>query len=169
MLGWNSAVYAARARAFGWHPIEIDGHDLDEITSAYAEAEQQAQPTLIVARTLKGKGFKEIENKEGWHGKALPADMAERAIAELGGEHHIVVEVHRPESDAPLPRPTSQPVKLPSYAIGSQVATRNAYGDALKALGDARDDVVAVDGEVSNSTFAETFSKAHKWSVRRWD
>jgi transketolase len=161
MLGWNSPVYAARARAFGWHPIEIDGHDLDEISSAYAEAEQQDQPTLIIARTLKGKGFKEIENKDGWHGKALPADMAERAIAELGGERHIVVEVHRPESDAPLPRPTSESVKLPNYAAGSQVATRSAYGDALKALGDARSDVVAVDGEVSNSTYAETFSKAH--------
>jgi transketolase len=161
MLGWNSAAYAARARSFGWHAIEIDGHDLDEISSAYEEAEQQDRPTLIVARTVKGKGFKEIENKDGWHGKALPADMATRAIAELGGERHIIVEVHRPVSETPLPLPASEPVKLPSYAAGSQVATRSAYGDALKALGDARADVVAVGGEVSNSTFAETFSKAH--------
>ena len=161
MLGWNSAAYAARASAFGWHPIEIDGHDVDEISESYAEAERLGQPTLIIARTVKGKGFKEIENKEGWHGKALPPDMAERAIAELGGERHIIVEVHRPELDTPLPQPTLLPVKLPSYATGSQVATRSAYGDALKALGDARSDVVAVDGEVSNSTFAETFGKAH--------
>src|SRR5215469_10504079 len=97
MLGWNGAAYAARARAFGWHPIEIDGHDLDEIESAYVEAEHHDQsPTLIIARALKGKGFSEIENKNGWHGKALPPDMAERAIKELGGERHIIVDVAKP-------------------------------------------------------------------------
>src|SRR5690242_14800093 len=80
MLQWDGDAYAARARAFGWHTIEIDGHDLGQIDRAYAEAlQQQEQPTLIVAKTLKGKGFSEIENKEGWHGKALPADMAQRA------------------------------------------------------------------------------------------
>ncbi len=161
MLGWNSPVYAARARAFGWHPIEIDGHNLDEIQAAYAEAEQQEVPTLIIAKTVKGKGFSEIENQNGWHGKALPADMAARAITELGGERHIVVDVARPAPAAVSPRPEPQPVKLPVYEPGSQVATRSAYGDALKALGDARADVVAVDGEVSNSTYSEIFAKAH--------
>ena len=161
MLGWNSAVYAARARAFGWHPIEIDGHNLDEIQAAYTEAEQQEVPTLIIAKTVKGKGFSEIENQNGWHGKALPADMAARAITELGGERHIVVDVARPAPAAVSPRPEPQPVKLPVYEPGSQVATRSAYGDALKALGDARADVVAVDGEVSNSTYSEIFAKAH--------
>src|SRR5579871_210547 len=162
MLGWNGDAYAARARSFGWHAIEIDGHDLDQIQAAYIEAAQQHEkPTLIVAKTIKGKGFPEIENKNGWHGKALPADMAERAIAELGGERHIVVDVRKPESSAPVERPAVEPAKLPNYEVGSQVATRSAYGDALKALGDARLDVVAVDGEVSNSTYAETFAKAH--------
>ena len=161
MVGWNSEVYAARARAFGWYPIEIDGHNLDEIAGAYSEAVRQERPTLIIAKTVKGKGFREIENQNGWHGKSLPADMAERAIAELGGVRHIIVDVHKPESSSPLSRPLPQPLKLPSYEMGSQVATRSAYGDALKALGDARADIVAVDGEVSNSTFAETFNKAH--------
>ncbi len=162
MLGWDGDAYAARARSFGWHAIEIDGHDLDQIQAAYIEAAQQHEkPTLIVAKTIKGKGFPEIENKNGWHGKALPADMAERAIAELGGERHIVVDVRKPESSAPVERPAVEPAKLPNYEVGSQVATRSAYGDALKALGDARLDVVAVDGEVSNSTYAETFAKAH--------
>jgi transketolase len=162
MLGWNSAVYAARASAFGWHPIEIDGHNLNEIQSAYVEAERQDKtPTLIIARTLKGKGFSEIENKDGWHGKALPPDMAQRAIKELGGERHIIVDVAKPEPGTPFHRFDPTPVQLPTYELGSQVATRSAYGDALKALGDARPDVVAVDGEVSNSTFAEIFRKAH--------
>lgn len=161
MLGWNSAAYAARARAFGWYPIEIDGHNLQEIQAAYSEAERQDGPSLIIARTLKGKGFSEIENKDGWHGKALPKDMAERAIAELGGERHIVVSVAKPEQASVAPRPAAEPVKLPSYELGSQVATRSAYGDALKALGDARPNVVALDGEVSNSTYSEIFGKAH--------
>ncbi|HEX8730389.1 MAG TPA: thiamine pyrophosphate-dependent enzyme, partial [Ktedonobacterales bacterium] len=77
MLGWDAPRYAERARAFGWHAIEIDGHDLDQINQAYAEATTQAErPTLIVARTVKGQGFDEIANKDGWHGKALPPDMA---------------------------------------------------------------------------------------------
>ena len=161
MLGWNGDAYAARAKAFGWHTIEIDGHDLNQINDAYQEALQQAtQPTLIIARTVKGKGFPEIENKNGWHGKALPKDMAERAIAELGGERNIIVKVHAPDALQPAARPKTEPLQLPTYPSGTPVATRSAYGDALKALGAARADVVGLDGEVSNSTYAETFAKA---------
>src|SRR5262249_53874548 len=152
---------AARARAFGWHAIEIDGHNLDQISAAYKEAEAQTDtPTLIIARTIKGKGFSEIENLNGWHGKALPPDAAERAIKELGGARNIVVDVHKPKGDQAPQRPPAQPVQLPRYEKGGSVATRSAYGDALKALGAARPDVVAVDGEVSNSTYAETFAHA---------
>jgi transketolase len=161
MLGWDAPVYVARAQAFGWHAIAIDGHDLDAIAQAYDEAlKQEDQPTLIVAQTIKGKGFAEIENKNGWHGKALPADMAQRAIAELGGERHIVVQVHLPQDLQPEPRPASQPVQLPIYQPGTQVATRTAYGDALKALGTANAEVVALDGEVGNSTYTEYFEQA---------
>jgi transketolase len=162
MLGWNGDAYAARAKAFGWHAIEIDGHNLDEIARAYDEAIRVTDaPTLIIARTIKGKGFSEIENKDGWHGKALPQDMADRAIKELGGVRNLVVQVQKPENLQPVERPAPQPVQLPKYEKGSSVATRSAYGDALKALGAARSDIVAVDGEVSNSTYAETFAKAY--------
>jgi transketolase len=161
MLGWNGDAYAARAKAFGWHTIEIDGHDLNQINDAYQEALQQAtQPTLIIARTVKGKGFPEIENKNGWHGKALPKDMADQAIAELGGEHNIIIKVHAPDAMEPGARPKAEALQLPTYPSGTPVATRSAYGDALKALGASRPDVVALDGEVSNSTYAETFAKA---------
>jgi transketolase len=161
MLGWNADAYAARAHVFGWHTIAIDGHDLEQISAAYVEALRQAeQPTLIIAHTLKGKGASEVENKEGWHGRALPRDMAERAIRELGGERHIVVPVHKPEDRRPAPRPEAQPLQLPTYEVGAAIATRAAYGDALKALGAARPDVVGLDGEVSNSTYAEVFAKA---------
>ncbi len=161
MLQWDGDAYAARARAFGWHAIEIDGHDLSQIDRAYAEAlQQQDQPTLIIARTLKGKGFSEIENKEGWHGKALPADMAQRAIQELGGERHIVVNVQKPQEHPLPPGSGAQPPQLPAYEKGSSVATRQAYGDALKAVGAANTKIVGLDGEVSNSTYSEFFAKA---------
>jgi transketolase len=115
----------------------------------------------VIARTIKGKGFKEIENKDGWHGKALPPDMADRAIAELGGERNLLIDVQPPE---PLESASSTavdtPVQLPTYEMGDKVATRKAYGDALRALG-ARHDVVALDGEVSNSTHSEEFRDAY--------
>ena len=159
MLGWNSAAYAARARAFGWHAIEVDGHHVDQIHAAYLEAEaQSAAPTLVIAKTIKGKGFSEVENQNGWHGKPLPRDAAERAIKELGGIRNIRVDVRRPKSAEPAAPATAKPLALPSYT--GAVATRQAYGDALKALGAARPNVVAVDGEVSNSTYAEVFAKA---------
>jgi transketolase len=163
MYGWNSRVYAERARAFGWQAIEINGHNLEEIDNAYraATTTQGTMPTLIVAQTIKGKGFSEIENKEGWHGKALPPDMAERAIKELGGERHVIVKPQAPAPEKTAPRPQAPVPRLPTYEVGSALATRKAYGEALKALGAARPDVVALDGEVSNSTFAEDFAKAY--------
>src|SRR4051812_46091947 len=100
MHGWDLDSYADRARAFGWHAIEIDGHDVQAIDEAYGEAAaQQGQPTVIVAHTVKGKGVKEVEDQPGWHGKAL--DHPEDSIAELGGERNIVVDVAKPETAEP--------------------------------------------------------------------
>ena len=113
------------------------------------------QPTVIVARTRKGRGFSEIEDREGWHGRALPAEMAERAILELGGERHLTVTSPRPESGTPRAWPDGE-VSLPRYELGAKVATRLAFGQALAAIG-ARSDVVTLDGEVGNSTHAEEF------------
>src|SRR5512132_4443760 len=160
MHGWDLDSYATRARAFGWHAIEIDGHDVEAIDRAYGEAAaEQGVPTVIVAQTRKGKGVKEVEDKPGWHGKAL--DHPEEAIAELGGERNIVVEVAQPEGGEPHRFEAAGPLELPSWGRGEEVATRRAYGDALAALGSARGDVVALDGEVSNSTYAEIFAEAH--------
>ena len=160
MHGWDLDSYAKRAEAFGWHAIEIDGHDVEAIDAAYAEAiATTGRPTVIVAKTVKGKGVAAVENKEGWHGK--PLDDPEAAIEELGGIRNILVDVAKPEfEDEPHVFETG-PLELPTYELGEEVATRKAYGDALKALGDGRGDVVALDGEVSNSTFAELFAKAH--------
>src|SRR5438876_6930941 len=126
MHGWDLDSYAQRAEAFGWHAIEIDGHDVEAIDAAYGEAlETEGRPTVIVARTIKGKGVKAVENKEGWHGK--PLDDPAAAIAELGGERNIVVNVSRPESFAPR-RFEPATLELPRYAVGDEVATRKAYG-----------------------------------------
>ncbi|MBV8194075.1 MAG: transketolase, partial [Candidatus Dormibacteraeota bacterium] len=148
--------------AFGCRPILIDGHDLNQIDEALAEARNGGDnPTVIIARTIKGKGFSEIENKDGWHGKPLPPDMAERAIAELGGVRDLRIEVAIPEPGSPAITPDGKaPVDLPTYAVGDKVATRKAYGDAITAIG-SRPRVVALDGEVSNSTHADEFKKAH--------
>jgi transketolase len=159
MHGWDLESYSTRARAFGWHAIEIDGHDVEAVDQAYAEAaSKEGVPTVIVAKTVKGKGVKAVEDKPGWHGKAL--DNPEEAIAELGGERNIVVEVAKPETDAEPHRfETDGALELPTWKLGEEVATRLAYGEALVALGKARGDVVALDGEVSNSTYAELFAK----------
>ena len=166
-LGWDLDAYAARAAAFGAGVMVIDGHDLAEIDGALAAAEGDipgGQATVILAKTVKGRGFSEVENKEAWHGRPFPPDMADRAIAELGGVRNLVLRGPRPE---PVPAshqpaaPADTGAASPEYAVGDKVATRKAYGDALVALGARDPKVVALDGEVKNSTFALEFAQAY--------
>ena len=162
-LQWHLETYRRRVEAFGARALVIDGHDLAEIDRALATAEADVageQPTVILARTIKGKGFSEVENKEGWHGKPFPPDMAHRAIAELGGVRNMVIRGPLPSEtgeQAAAPAPAAS-TESPRYAVGDKVATRKAYGDALVALGAREPRVVALDGEVKNSTFAEEFA-----------
>ncbi len=156
---WQVDHYRARAEAFGWHAIEVDGHDVEAVDAAYTEAAATTgKPTVVIARTVKGKGVKAVENQEGWHGK--PLDDPDAAIAELGGLRNITVEVAKPAPGEAHVFETGA-LELPRYEVGSEVATRKAYGEALAAVGSANGKVVAVDGEVSNSTFAEIFKAAH--------
>jgi transketolase len=169
MHGWDLGLYAERARAFGWEAIEVDGHDVDSIEEAYAQAERgSGSPAVVLARTKKGAGVKAVEDQPGKHGK--PIEDAEAAIAELGGERDLTVEVAKPKdaaargsdgAGAEASRSGGGAFEPPRYEVGDEVATRKAYGEALKALGDARGDVVALDGEVSNSTYSEIFREAH--------
>jgi transketolase len=159
MVEWDLDVYRDRAHAFGWETIEVDGHDVEAIDRAYEEAVgTTGKPTVVIARTIKGKGVAAVENQNGWHGKAL--DDPDAAIAELGGVRSLQIPVAKPEPGEPNRFPSGT-LELPRYEVGSEVATRKAYGDALTALGAARGDVVALDAEVSNSTYAELFAKAH--------
>ena len=164
-LGWDLEDYERRFAAFGARTVVIDGHDLAAIDGAFAQAAETAgdRPTAILAKTIKGKGFSEVENKEGWHGKPFPPDMAARAIKELGGERHMVVRGPLPEKVAQGlgPSATAAKADLPHYDVGSDpVATRKAYGDALVAIGTADPRVVVLDAEVSNSTHADEFKAA---------
>jgi transketolase len=163
-LSWDVQTYSRRASAFGARVLTVDGHNVAEIDAAMAQAGDLTgeQPTVILARTIKGRGFSEVEDREGWHGKPFPPEMAERAIIELGGERNIIVRGPAADKSAAADHApqASAEVTLPGYTVGDKVATRKAYGDALAALG-ARSDVVAMDGEVSNSTFADEFAQKY--------
>lgn len=158
-LGWDAEAYARRVEGFGCRAVPIDGHDLGEIEKAFTDAVDADRPTVVLARTRKGRGFSEVEDAEGWHGRAFPAQMAERAVIELGGERHATVVGPRPNQASRRARADGD-VKLPRYELGAKVPTRLAFGQALAALG-ARSDIVVLDGEVGNSTHAEEFAKLY--------
>src|SRR6185295_13539769 len=140
-----------RETMLGWD------HDVEAIEAAYAEAEATVgRPVAIIARTKKGKGVAAVADQDGKHGK--PLDDPEAAIAELGGERSLTVSVAAPAEGTPHVFETSGG-GLPTYALGDEVATRKAYGESITALADIRGDVVALDGEVSNSTHSEDFRK----------
>lgn len=158
--GWDTAAYARRISAFDWNTIEIDGHDLDAIERAYAEAEQSDRPTAILARTVKGKGVSAVADQEGKHGKPLPA--TDDAIEELGGRRDARIHVQPPDNGAvPHEFGKVSDLRLPSYDVGSETATRTAFAEALTALGTARPEVVGLDGEVADSTRLQYFADEH--------
>jgi len=157
-LEWDVESYATRVRAFGWDALVIDGHDLAQVDEALGRARSSSRPTAIVARTVKGKGVSFLEDKPGWHGKALDAEQAKQALAEIGDEPSRVFDVPSPPAWRPAPLPAPKAPDLKRYT--DPVATRKAYGEAIAALGAARPDVVALDAEVSNSTHAEDFKKS---------
>src|SRR5258708_6233140 len=135
--GWTLDVYRKRVEAFGCFPIVIDGHDVTAIDRAYGQAlSATGKPTVIIAKTIKGKGFSEIENKDGWHGKTLPPDMAERAIKELGGIRHLKVKTAKPEPAPRAPkRVEPEPVvTLPVYKPEDRVATRKPFASTFAAF-----------------------------------
>jgi transketolase len=158
MHEWDTSSLAARASACGWDVQEIDGHDLDAIDGAYAQAQDADRPAVIFARTKKGSGVAAVEDKENQHGKPLADPDA--AVEELGGIRSLSVSVQSP----PEPKPFEierAPVERPTYELGEKVATRGAYGDALAWIGSIDEKVVALDGEVGNSTYAERFAAKH--------
>ena len=159
-------TYVARWRAFGWHALAVDGHDVAAILGAFEEARRtKGRPTMILARTIKGKGVSLMEGRGGWHGKPLkPGEEVEKALAELKSQF---VPEDEPAPKPEMPRKVQRPaprrgtVGVSPYKHGDKVATREAFGDALARLGDGDDRIVALDGDVKNSTFSEKFEQRH--------
>jgi transketolase len=158
MHEWDTSSWAARAVACGWDVQEIDGHDPEAINAAYARALDAGAPAAIFARTKKGSGVAAVEDQPNQHGKPL-ADP-EAAVEELGGIRSLRVELQAPPEAQPF-EIAKAPVEKPAYEVGEKVATRAAYGDALAWLGSVDEKVVALDGEVGNSTYAERFAAEH--------
>ena len=160
MHGHDLKAYVRKFKAFGWNAVIVNGHNIPEILKAFKDSEGSGQPTAILAKTIKGKGVTFVEDRNGWHGKPLNREEAERALRELG----------------PMPKIDARRyVKLPpkkmksgftySYAFKRNTyekptATRRAYGNALLSLGKVNDAVIALDGDVKNSTYAEDFFRA---------
>ncbi|MDN2496595.1 transketolase [Nocardia nova] len=159
-LQWQLDAYQRRVEAFGCRAIVIDGHDLSEIEQALHTARDTPAPTVVLAKTVKGKGVPEIEDRDGWHGKPLPPDLARAAVTALGGPRDLRVTPLPPTPARPLTTHTAPAISLPRYEQGALVATRAAYGEALAALG-VRPDVVALDADVSNSTGADHFAREY--------
>ena len=162
MYGHDTGAYARRVGAFGWEPIVIDGHDMAAILEAYRRAAGvRGRPVMIIARTIKGKGVSFVEDKNGWHGKALDRDELRRALDEIGPVEEGLTGAIAPPEDIPPVRRAAAEVKEPDHPRDKPLATRKAYGLALARIFDRFPDIVALDGEVKNSTFAETFEKVH--------
>ncbi|NOT25644.1 MAG: transketolase [Acidobacteria bacterium] len=162
----NLEALAARWRAFGWHAILVDGHDLPQLLDALEQARQtKGRPTMVLAKTLKGKGISFMEGKGGWHGKAVSKGaQLDSALTELQAQFV-------PQSGAAPAIPAPNAVKRSpvrqgtvgstTYKLGDSVATREAYGDALAKLGASDDRIVALDADVKNSTFSDKFEQQH--------
>jgi transketolase len=158
--------FARRWRAFGWHAVVVDGHDLSAVLDALDEARAtKGQPTMILARTIKGKGVSFVEGKDGWHGKAFKkGDELDKALGELqqqfvSGATMDFPALVRPLAAAPSAEAKPKPVAPPNYKMGDKIATREAYGTAITKLGEADGRVVALDADVKNSTFSDKFEK----------
>ena len=166
MLGWDLKTYAKRFESFGWNTIILeDGHDLKSIYKALSNGSNLSnstnKPIIILAKTVKGKGVSFLENKEGWHGKPLPKDLLESALKEIGKvdlDVRGIIELPKIQITKSKIQ-TNYKIQNPKYEMGANIATRLAYGDALLALGDIDEKIVALDGEMSNSTYSEKFAK----------
>jgi transketolase len=159
---WHIKEIGARFTAFGWNTVVLeDGSDLNSIRTAYSMIEKSDMPVMIVAKTKKGEGVSSVEDKEGWHGKPLTPEMLEEALKEIGKVNlKLVGKVAQPKIKLPAAKKVSAKEASVQFEKGQMVATREAYGAALQAVAEVDENVVALDGETSNSTFAETVKKS---------
>ncbi len=161
ILGHNIKSYESRLKELGWETIAINGHNIQQTIQAFEKTRKSQKPSIVLAKTLKGKGVKFIEDKNGWHGKALTEQELRKALKSIP-------EREMPQIQARLPFPTllknnkennkKQP-QLTKYKSKEEVATRQAYGSALSNLAKLDQNIIAIDAEVSNSTYSEEVKK----------
>ncbi len=161
MYGHDLTAYRKRVSSFGWKPIVIDGHSFPEILSAYRKALRATQPVIIIAKTVKGKGVSFLEDKNGWHGKALNREELDKALKELGSVNVSLKGTIRKPKNLKPEKPAVRTVQAIAYHPDKPVATRKAYGNALARIFPAYPDIVVLDAEVSNSTYSEIFQEAY--------
>ncbi|HIE27059.1 TPA: transketolase, partial [Candidatus Poribacteria bacterium] len=161
MYGHNLDAYKKRVSSFGWKPIVIDGHSLLEILTAYRKALRARQPVMIIAKTVKGKGVSFLEDKNGWHGKAIEKEDLDKALEDLRPVNFSLIGTIRKPKKLMSEKPDAEEIQGIEYDPGKPVATRKAYGHALVRIFPAYPDIVVLDAEVSNSTYSEIFKKAY--------
>lgn len=159
MYGNDLTAYEKRISAFGWKTICIDGHNYNEIFKAYEEALKSDSPTMIIAKTIKGKGISFLEDREGRHGVALTEEEFKAAMKELGEVRKVTALVKKPRDLSPNPQSLEIKKFSKRYSLGEMVATRRAYGEALVKIFPEFPEIVVLDAEVSNSTYADIFKK----------
>ena len=165
MYGHDLQTYERRFQSFGWHTLVIDGHNIDQIVAALQSAiEVKESPAVVIARTIKGKGVSFLEDRNGWHGKPiLSASQLQEALAEIGDHVQLPepLEIARPERSSSPSQGKPEKIAPPNYTAGQEVATREAYGYALQKLGAVNPNLVVLDGDTKNSTYAEKFLSAY--------
>ena len=166
MYAHDLETYSRRLSSFGWHTQVIDGHNVEEIINSLELAiTVEGQPTAILARTSKGKGVSFMEDQDGWHGKPVqPGEALEQALREIGEDLELEeqLRVQPPdESDLSGTVPSGSPLEAMEYSQDEQVATRQAYGSALRKLGQTNSSVVVLDGDTKNSTYSQQFLQEH--------
>ncbi len=165
MYGWDLKNYQKKLQAFGWEAIVVDGHNLEEISQAFSLAhESHDRPVMIIAKTMKGKGIKKVEDKDGFHGKALPYTEIGEYSKDLGEvDKKLRGNIAKPDKlnskNPPSPRYSSH---VAQYNLGDLIATRKSYGETLPSLLSLHPSLVVLDGETSNSTFSEIIREKHK-------
>lgn len=160
MYGHNLKAYEKRFRAFGWKTVSIDGHSYDAITTAFQNAKRnKGAPFAILAKTIKGKGVSFLENKNGWHGKALNAEQLSLALKELQAPKQRFQDSFSRPKKIKLKKIAKKTAKQITYNPTQDVSTRRAYGNALVRIAQAFPSLIVLDAEVSNSTYAEMFKE----------
>ena len=157
MHGHDLKAYEEKFKAFGWNTAKIDGHRIEEILAAFQKGREKGRPTVILAKTIKGKGVSFVENINGWHGKPLSEEDCEKALQEIGPMPELKAKKY-----IKIPKKTNRPRFIKRYDFGRNIykeatATRLAYGNALLNLGRLNKAVVALDGDVKNSTYNDKF------------